>query len=165
MTILRPKFGSLAREQEETRVVPPVVLDRAPQGFGAVVLRRQSGSNRRDGGVAVLHDLFYAAGGVIEDLGTYPRVPLEEAKTLPQRNGMGDRPANPGKLRLRSRDQVVHNPNTRFGNDRELEFQKMIIVLMNRAGKGVFDRHNRVANLSVRQGAKNLFEAFTGQVG
>jgi hypothetical protein len=59
------------------------------------------------------------------------------------------------------RDQVVHDAHASLGDDRQLEIQQVVVILVYRPGQRVFDRHDGVVDVAGRQRAENLFEPFT----
>ena len=58
----------------------------------------------------------------------------------------------------------MHDAHPRFGDDRQPKLQQVIVVFVNRAGEGVFNRHDGVTDLAVGESTKNFLEALTRQV-
>src|SRR5271156_5704752 len=57
----------------------------------------------------------------------------------------------------------MHDAHAGFAHDGELEVQQVIVVLVDRAGQGVLDRHHRPVRTALLETAENVFEPYAGQ--
>src|SRR5207302_7238701 len=120
-------------EKKETRVILPIVFDRFLEDFGAVDFGGGSGRNRAGVFQAAFHQHLDTAGGVIKRRAFDSRILFEEASALVQRDRMRKYAANLRKFHPWGHYQIVYDPNKCLAADRQVIFQKQIIIFVNRA--------------------------------
>ena len=127
-----PSFGG-GRQEEEARVVFPIVLKVFEQNFPAVDMRGAASRDCSPRGIGVADHVANASGGIVFRNPSYPRMAAEEPLALGERHRVRFNLADVVERCGREPDQTVAHGEHDFGIDVQSAFKQKIEGTVNRA--------------------------------
>jgi hypothetical protein len=154
---------AVAAEEEEAGEVLAVVLDGAAEDARAVDGGRDGRGDGGGVGEGLGHDVFDAAGGVVEGNAFDLLVRCEEVEALVEGDRVGEDALDLGEADAGGGDEVVDDADVGFGDDAVLEGEEVVVVFVDGAVEGVFDGDDGGIDFAGVERLKDLVEALAGE--
>ena len=155
-----PSHGGASGQQDKASVILAVVFQILLQDARPIDRSRSTAGNSGCSGNPPLRQHLHRSGGVVERHLRHPAVSAKEPAALRQRHRMRIHLSQILPRGSGEGDQVVHDAEVDFPHNVQPVFHQQVVVLIDRPGQGVFNRHQAIARFpsghAGKSGGKSL---------